>query len=372
MKTLRVHNMQSAARIFLVLLAFAAGGALLAGDKEGTLPQENLKRWLSLSPKEKSELTSRYRKWQSLPEAQRARIKQNLDSLKKITPYEAALIKENYKKYRRLSPQERLNISERFQKWNGLKERLLSELPQEERKRLVNLPPNARRAKVIELFHHLRRKKYHAFAEWNVPHEERERLRSLPESEFLPAVREIMRAQRKDESQRFLRVLPPEERQNLLNLPEPQREQELRRLIQREFNRRKDQLYEKLAEEEKAKLESLLPGVFHQTVNRLWHERVENEFLKEAVPLRKRLEQILECADPKERERILRTIHQLAWGKKPTPPAPPELQEADITELKKFPPEVVGRIIMELTHKYFPPRQGEPRGPRPPKPTRTE
>ena len=365
--------MQGAVRIVFVLSVFAAGGVLLAGDKERTAPQENIRKWLSLSREEKSELISRYRRWRSLPEAERARIRQNLDSLKKMTPYEAALIRENYKKYRRLSPQERLNILERFQKWNRLKERLLLELPQEERKALGNLPPNARRAKIIDLFQHCRRKKYHTFAEWNLSQEEREKFRSLPESEFLRAARERMRAQRKEEFQKFLRVLPPDEKQNLLNLPEQQREQEVHKLIQREFNRRKEQLYEKLTEEEKAKLETLPSGVFHQTVNRLWHERVEKEFLKEAAPLTKRLEQILEPKDLKERQAILRAIHQIAWGKKPAPLLPPDLQESDITELKKFPPEVIGRIIMELTHKYCPPpRPQEPRGHRPPKPTQTE
>ena len=365
--------MQSAARILFVFLAFAAGSALLAGDKERIPPQENIKKWRLLSPEEKSELISRYRKWQSLPESEHARIRQNMDSLKKMTPYEAALIRENYKKYCRLSPQERLNISERFQKWNRLKEKLVLELPQDERKAFGNLAPNVRRAKIIELFHRLRRQKYHAFAEWNLSQKECEKFRSLPEREFLHSVRETMRVQRKEEFQKFLRVLPPDEKESLLNLPEQQREQEVHKLIQREFNRRKVQLYEKLTEEEKAKLETLPSGVLHQTVNRLWHERVEKEFLKEAAPLTKRLEQILEPKDLKERQAILRAIHQIAWGKKPAPLLPPDLQESDITELKKFPPEVIGRIIMELTHKYCPPpRPQEPRGHRPPKPTQTE
>lgn len=364
--------MLSAAKIILVLLVFAAGSVLLAGDKRQTPPQENIRKWLSLSPQERSELISGYRRWQSLPEAQRERIRQNLNWLKSVTPYEAALIRQNYRKYRNLSPQERLNISERFQKWNGLKAKLLQELPQDERKAFNNLPPNARRARVVELFHRLRRRKYQGFAEWNLSKEERERLRPLPENEFLRTVRETMRAQRKEEFQNLLRVLPSEERQNLLNLPEQQREQELHKLIEREFNRRKAQLYEKLTEEEKAKLETLPSGAFHQTVNRLWHQRVENELLKETAPLAKRLEQILERKDPKERERIVRTIHQLVWGKKPAPPLPPDLQEADIAELKKFPPEVIGRIIEELTHKRWSPHQRENRSPRLPKPGQRE
>lgn len=355
--------------IFLVAL-LAAGNTLLADETGNALPEENLKKWRSFSPQERSELISRYRKWQSLPDSQRAKIRERLDSLKKLPPDELALMRKNCKKYRNLSPEQRASVAEKFQKWNHLKERLVLQLPESQRKNFSALPPEVRRARVMELFNQLRRRRCREFADWNLSHQEREKLRPLPENEFLRAAHAAMRAQTKEEIHRLLTILPPDEKERILKMPEPERERELRALIQQRFNRRKDQVWEKLTEQEKANLQSLLPGVFHLTVNRLWHERVEKELLTQAAPLAKRLEAILVQKDLKERQMFLRAIHQFVWNNRQAVTAPSDLTEDDLKELKTFPPEVIGQVLSDLRRRYCPtaePRNSHnPHSPKPP------
>lgn len=84
------------------------------------IPEELLKRWLSLSKKEKKEILEKLKKWKNLSREQRETIVKNYIKFNRLPPEKRKRIIENYKKFKKMSPEQRKRILELYKKWEKL------------------------------------------------------------------------------------------------------------------------------------------------------------------------------------------------------------------------------------------------------------
>jgi len=233
---------------FALLFALIFSTSLLsAADTRGERYRRNLKRWQSLSKKQRLELRQKFEKWRSMSVEERKRIRENHKRFQSLSRKERENLRKKSRNFKKMKPQERKRLRDMSPHWKVLKKKLIEQQPKKDR----------------------------------------EKIKKLSRSELNKHFRALLQQHREQMTARFMQSLPADQAERLKALPERKRQREFKKLFNRQLNRRDQQFLKTLPKGERARIGKLKGWARKREINRKRFEafiREQAEFMKSLTP----------------------------------------------------------------------------------------